>query len=101
QHDPADPLRVTLGVGEDQRGTPRTAVEQPAFDTEMFTQSLHIGDQMVGGVVRHIGRWERGVRPALTAAALIEQHDPEKVRVERPARSSAAASTGAAVYDES
>ncbi len=98
--DLGDPLRVPLGVGEDQGRAPGAAVQQPPVDPEVLAQALHVGDQVLGGVVlqarRRIGR----VRPAPAAAALVEQDHPVPLRVEQPAAPGVAPGAGAAVHDQ-
>ncbi len=100
QHDLADPLGIALRVGEDQRRAPGTAVEQPAVDAEVFAQPFHVGDQMMGRVVRQVGRGVGGVREALAAATLIEQDDPVGRRVEHFARAALSAAARPAVHHQ-
>ena len=93
-------LGVLLSVGEDQRGAPRTAEEQPALHAEVFTQPLHVRDQMVRGVAAQIRGRVGGVRGAASAAALVEEDDPVSVGVEPPPYDRAAARPRPAVHDE-
>jgi len=75
-------------------------MEQPALDPEVLAQLLHVPEQMGRGVVAHVGRRVARVRSAATASALIEQHDPEALRVEHRACTGRAAGAGATVDDE-
>ncbi|MOA51436.1 hypothetical protein D3C78_1745830 [compost metagenome] len=70
---------MALGVSEGERGTPRTAVDQPVFDRESTANGLHVIDQMMRGVVFEV---IGGVRRALAAAALVELDDTENGGIE-------------------
>ena len=93
-------LGVPLGVGEDQRRPPRAAVEEPPLDAEVLAQPLHVGDEVVGRVRRHVDRGVARVREAAAAATLVEQDDAVSLRVEVAAASRAAAGAGPTVHDE-
>jgi hypothetical protein len=67
----ADAIGVLLRVRERERAAPRAAEHLPALDAEVLAQRFHVGDQVPGGVV-----FERRMRSAATAAALVEEHDP-------------------------
>jgi hypothetical protein len=73
---------------------PRAAEHQPALDAQVLPQPLDVGDQVPGRVVD-----QTGVRPALAAAALIEQHDPVALRIEEPAHLRVGAPARAAVQE--
>ena len=82
EHDLRHSVRVPLGVGESQRRPPGPPGQQPAVDTEVLAQQLHIREQMLGGVGAHVrGRVTR-VRGAAPAPTLIEQHGPVAVRID-------------------
>ena len=72
-------------------------IQAPTVDAEMLAKPLHVGDQVLGCVDRHVrGRGGR-VRRAPATAALVE-HDSEVVlRIERLARSEAGARTRTAM----
>ena len=90
-------LRVCLRVRDRQRRPPRAAVQAPTVDAEMFAKPLHVGDQVLGCVDRHVRRRGGRVRRAPATAALVE-HDSEVVlRIERLARSEAGARTRTAM----
>ena len=86
---------MRLRVGEPERRAPRAAEHQPALDAEVLAQLLHVRDQVPGGVVD-----QTGVRPAASAAALIEQHDAIRVRIEKAPGAIVAAGAGAAVHED-
>jgi hypothetical protein len=88
QHQLAHHFRVTLRVGERQRAAPRAAEHLPAADREVLAQRLDVRDQVPRGVVD-----EAGVRRALAAAALIEQHDAMPRRIPEAAVHAARAAT--------
>jgi hypothetical protein len=71
-----DSLGVALSVGEDQRRAPGAAVKEPALDAQVLAQPLHVGDEVVCGVVIEADSRVGGMRTALTTATLIEQDDP-------------------------
>ncbi len=60
----------------------------------MLAQAFDIIDQVPGGV-----RDQRGVRAALAAAALVEQHDAVAARIEEAAHRRAGAAARAAVQE--
>src|SRR3954462_7298848 len=61
---------MRLGVGERERAAPRPSEHEPAIDAEVYAQGFDVGHQVPGGVVD-----QRGVRLALAATALVEEHD--------------------------
>ncbi len=92
QHDAEHPLGVGLGIGEGERCAPRTADHQPVLDAQMFTDPLHVGDEVRGGV----GLAGAG-RGGAAGAALVEQYGAEAARVEQLAMRRLAAAAGAAM----
>ena len=72
-------LGVSLGVGQGQGAAPGAAEQEPAVDAERSAQPLHVGDQMVGGVVL-----ERAARRRATGAPLIEDDDTVEGGIEEP-----------------
>ena len=99
EYELADGVRVALGVGERQRRAPREAPDEPAFDREVGSQSLEIGDQMLRRVRGEIRLVVDG-RQAATGAALIEQDDPIRGRIEHTPHPGRTARTGSAVKDD-
>lgn len=95
-----DTLRVGLGVREDERRAPGTAVQEPAFDPETGAQPLHVRDEMAGGVVAQVGGGVARVRGAASAVALVEEDDAVALGVEEPPGARAAAGARTAVDDE-
>jgi hypothetical protein len=91
---------MALRVREDQRGTPRPAVQQPPLDPEVLAKKLHVGDQVRGGVHAHIGGRVARVRGAAPTAALVEQHHAVATGVERTPLPRRAPGPGAAVHHE-
>jgi hypothetical protein len=100
EHDLRHALRMALGVRERERRAPRAAVEQPPLDAEVLAQALHVGDEVVGRVDRHVGRRVARVRRAATAAALVEEDRPVAGGVERATLVLRAAGSRPAVHDE-
>lgn len=99
QDDLGDPFRIPLGVGEAQRGSPRSAEQHPSVDPQMRAQPLHVLDQMLGGIHRQTHPRVGRVRQALPAATLVEAHDPINLRVESTTPTAATARAGPAVHD--
>ena len=64
----------------------------------MRAQEFHVGDQVAGGVHRQVGA-VGDVRAGLSAAPLIEQHDPVPVGVEEAALGGTGAAAGSAVHE--
>jgi hypothetical protein len=85
EDDLPDPVRMRLGVGERQRAAPRPAEQQPPLDLELVAEQLHVRDEALRRVRGKIDLRLAGVRRAVTASALIEQHDPVRGRIEHPA----------------
>jgi hypothetical protein len=69
-------LGVALRVGQRQGGTPGTAGDDPAFDSQVLTQPLDVGHEVPGGVV---AEFTCGCRPP--CAALVEHHEAVCLRV--------------------
>ena len=82
QHQTETALRMRFGEGKRQSAAPGAAEEKEPFDAEKVGESGDVADQVSGRVAiqRAAGR-----RPA--GAALIEDHDPIGVRIEKPAMS--------------
>ena len=66
----------------------------------MLTEPLDVGNQVPGGVCAQVGSRFAGVRPALAAAALIEEHDAIAFRVEQAPDLGLDASAGPAVQED-
>ena len=71
-------IRMGLTIGESQGAAPTAAENQPAFDLQGNTQSLHVADQIGGGVGVQFPQWGR-----VAAATLIEQDDAIVFGVEK------------------
>ena len=97
---PADPLRMPLRVRQRQRHPPRPAAQQPLAHAEVLAQLLHVPEQVLGRVQAHVSRGVAGVRQAAAAVALVEEDDPELLRVKRPPASRRAPRPRAAVHDQ-
>ena len=95
-----DAVRMAFGVGQGQRAAPRSAKHQPAVDLQVPAQRLHVIDELPGGVALQVGRRATGVRRASSTAALIEQHDAIRRRIEQSAMPRRAAGTGPAVHHQ-
>ena len=94
QHELGDARRMRLRIGERERRAPGAAEQLPALDAEVLAQPLHVLDQMPGGVVD-----QAGVRTALAAAALVEEHDAVARRVEETPHPRVGAAARAAVQE--
>ena len=92
----AHPLRVALRVGQPERDAPRDAEHEPAVDAEVRPQPLQVGDQ-VSVVLASRSAPDRPVRRAAPAAALVEQDDAVRGRVEEAPLPGRAARARAAV----
>src|SRR5262245_44755321 len=66
-----------LGVGDRERAAPAPAEYDPALDPERLAQALDVRHEIPGRVLAQLG-----VRRALAAAALVEEHDAPLPRVE-------------------
>jgi hypothetical protein len=97
---PADPLRMPLRVGQRQGHPPRRAAQQPLLHAEVLAQLLHVPEQVPGRVKAHVSRGVAGGRQAAAAVALVEDDDPELLRVERLPVSRRAPRPRAAVHDQ-
>src|SRR3569623_2066749 len=85
---------MSLGIDQTERRTPGTAEYHPAFDAELGTDALQVGDEKQRGVNN-----ELRMRGGAPGAALIEQHDAIDVGIEETAMIGFAAGTGAAVHE--
>jgi hypothetical protein len=70
------------------------------LDAEVPAQPLHVGEQVLGGVVAHVGGGIAGMRRAAPASALVEQDDPVAIRIEVLASARLASPAGAAVHEQ-
>src|SRR5262245_24142534 len=86
---------MTLRVCERQRRTPGAAEHQPLIDAQVLAQCFHVSDEMPRRVVD-----EAGMRAAATAAALVEQDDAIRIRIEETARAIVTARARAAVHEQ-
>jgi hypothetical protein len=66
----------------------------------VLAQPLHVGDQMLGCVVPHVGGGVAGLWGAAAAAALVEQDQLVTRRVEGPVPAAEEATARAAVHDD-
>src|SRR5262249_47194666 len=94
EEDFRDAVRIPLGIGENQCGAPGASEQQPAIDVEVFTQPLHVSDEMRSGVVVHLRRRVTRVRRTAAAAPLVEEHDAVAARVEEPHHSRSGSDPG-------
>jgi hypothetical protein len=74
--------------------------EQPLLDTEMLAEPLHVIDQVLRGVDRHVGGRIRGVGRGETAAALVEAEPPIAIWIETAPPGFPGAGTRSAVHGE-
>src|SRR5205823_2043589 len=86
--------------GEEQRGAPGAAGQQPAFDAEVLAQPFHVGEQMRRSVAAQVRVGIAGVWRAAPAAALIEQDYAVSVWIEVLTMAGRAPRSGAAVHDK-
>ena len=75
---------MPLRVRQQQRHPPRPAAQQPLLHAKLAARLLHVPEQVPGRVQAHVGRGVAGGRQAAAAVALVEQDDPELLRVKRP-----------------
>ena len=75
---------MRLGVREPQRRPPRATEHEPALEAELLAQPLDVADQVRGRVDRQVDAVVGRIRRAVAAAALIEEHDAIRTRVEEP-----------------
>src|SRR6185437_13126963 len=92
QDDFRDALGMSLAIGEGESGTPRPAEDLPMRDAEVLTDFLNIGDQVPGGVC-----FQRRIRRALAASALVKIHDAIFFRMKKTALLGIRAAAGTAV----
>jgi hypothetical protein len=85
-------VRMRLGISKSQGRAPGSTEHLPAFDTQMLANFFDVGDEIPGRVL-----FQRGVRSALTAAALIEVNDAVFFRVEEAALFGIGTAAGASV----
>src|SRR6266568_2142323 len=79
---------------------PRPAAQQPLLHVKVLAQLLHVPEQVPGRVQAHVSRGVAGVRQAAAAVALVEDDDPELLRVEGPPVSRRAPRPRSAVHDQ-
>src|SRR6266567_8310942 len=79
---------------------PRPAAQQPLLHAKVLAQLLHVPEQVPGRVQAHVSRGVAGVRQAAAAVALVEDDDPELLRVEGPPVSRRAPRPRSAVHDQ-
>ncbi len=71
-------MRIRLAIGEPQRAAPRAAENQPAVNLKVLAQLLDVGNQLDRVVAERLAD-----RCRSACAALIEQHDAKKFRIEK------------------
>src|SRR3984957_16532905 len=76
------------------------AAQQPLLHAQVLAQLLHIPEQVPGSVQGHVYRRVARMWQAAIAVALVEQDDPELLRVERPPAAPRAPTPRAAVHDQ-
>ena len=54
QHQFGHSLRMFLGIGQRQGGTPAAAEDLPTIDLQLFSQLLYVRDQVPGGVIDQV-----------------------------------------------
>ena len=86
---------MRLRVGEGERAAPAPAEHQPALDAEVLAQPLDVGHEVPGRVLAQLG-----VRRALAAAALVEEHDAPARGIEVAAVVGLDAAARAAVQED-
>ena len=91
---------MRLGVRQREGGPPGAAEHLPAFDPEVATQELEVGDQVPGRVETQVGCGVARVRRRLAASALIEQDDPVPLGIEETPVPGRRAAAGAAVQED-
>jgi len=96
----ADPLGISLGVGEREGTAPGAAEYQPIVDLQVLPQVLHVSDEVLGRVARQVGLQQAGVRRAPAAVALIEEHEAVGAGIEEPAVPRRTSRAGAAMHDD-
>jgi hypothetical protein len=67
----------------------------------VLAEPLHVGEQVLGGVVAHVGGGIAGMRRATPATALVEQDEPVAIRMEILTSAGLAAPPGSAVHEQS
>src|SRR5262245_29195280 len=67
-----------FGVRQGERASPRSSEDEPALDTKVLAQPLHVVDQIPGRVFAQLR-----VGTAFPTAALIEQNDAVMVGIEK------------------
>ena len=82
EHERLDALRMRLGIGERESGSPKGTENRPALDPVAPAQPLDLGDEMSSGV-RAQGRVLLvGQRPAAPAPSLVEEDYAVSVGIE-------------------
>src|SRR5699024_10703584 len=102
EHDAEHAVRIRLGVGERQRGSPRDSVEDPMLDAEVTAERLEVLDQRGGGVRGGLVVGGGGARPGPPATALVETDgaEPGGVHLVLPAARAEGAAGPAVEIDE-
>src|SRR6185437_12213008 len=85
-------MRMSLAIGKSQRGAPRPAEDLPAINAEVLADFFNVGDQVPGGV-----GFQRRIRRALAASALVKIHDAVFFRMEEAALLGIRAAAGTSV----
>jgi hypothetical protein len=86
---------MCLTISEGERRAPGSAKHLPAFNTEVLADFLDVRYEVPGGV-----GFERRVRCALAAAALVEVHNAVLLGVEEAALFWIGASAGTAMQKD-
>jgi hypothetical protein len=73
-------------------------MEKPAPDSQVLAEALHVGDQVMGRVERHVRRRIARVRETPTAAALVEENNAVAVGIEQATFPGARATARAAMH---
>ena len=76
QHERRAPIRVGLGVGQRKGAAPAPAENDPPVDAEVLAELLDVRHEIPGGVLPELREGR-----ALTAAALVVQHDAPFLRI--------------------
>src|SRR5678815_3802895 len=91
--------RISLGVGEGKRRSPRAARDEPPIDTEVLSQRLDISDQVIGRIDLHVRLGVTRMRRRTPAAALIEKDDSVPAGIECASHVRRAPLSGASVQN--
>src|SRR4029077_15483180 len=80
--------------------TPPPPPGEPSVDAEVLPESLDVMDEVCGRVRREVDDRLRGVRGALAAAPLIEDHHPIALGVEPAPEARRGTASRASVQDD-